>query len=257
MTRPLLNAVLVLSLAVVSYARGDDVVSYLKKAAKAEATGKIEKESPEGLRLKTAKMNLDIPAADVLQVIYDQKKMTVAAFRPPFSALEKALTGPRLDPKELATIVKDLQRLLPQFRDSPAIDRHIQYSICQATVLQGRDDPQRKQEAIRLLDAFRAAHRDGWQLVPALKTLAELQQEKGDIDGALKTCEQLAAVAGAPRDIKIFADLQMGQLLMMRLALRGCRNALADLARCQGAAERCPGTGLLPSLLAKMPTRSE
>ncbi len=126
------------------------------------------------------------------------------------------LVSPRVDAKELATTLKDLERLLPQFRDVPAIDRHIQYSICQATLLQGREDPQRRQDAIKLLETFRVAHKDGWQLLPALKSLAELQQEKGDVDGALKTCEQLASLAAAPRDVKIFADLQMGQLLMLR-----------------------------------------
>ncbi len=91
MIRTLLSPVLFVALLVLTtgQVRSDDVVTYFKKAAKTEVTGKIEKEGPEGLRLKTAKMAIEISAMDVLQVVYEQKRLTVANFRPPFSSLEK------------------------------------------------------------------------------------------------------------------------------------------------------------------------
>ena len=69
--------------------------------------------------------------------------------------------------------------------------------------MQARDDPTRLDPAITALSEYKTGFADGWEIVPALKLLARLQEEKGDAEGASKTYNDLAEVPGVPAATKL------------------------------------------------------
>src|SRR5258708_25051525 len=77
--------------------------------------------------------------------------------------------------------------------------------------------------AIAELKAFATEHPDGWQIVEALKTLAKMLEDKGDVPGAQQTYETLGKVAGLPAETKVESDVLVAKLLM-----RGSKYAEAE-----------------------------
>jgi tetratricopeptide (TPR) repeat protein len=213
-----LCGLLLLGLATATLVRAEDMVTFKGKSPKGETVkGTIEREGPGGIRIKDKRETHDIPALNILSVVYDQKKTDALSFRGPFSKLE-TLSRAKPDDrrKQIPELLKDLRELEAKFNDTPKIERHLQYCICQVRLLEAVDDPKRKDDAIAALTAFKTKHRDGWQIVPVLKALAQLQEEKGDVDGALQSYEALTTLPDVPKDLKRTSELFVGQMLMRR-----------------------------------------
>jgi tetratricopeptide (TPR) repeat protein len=200
-------------------ARADDVLTYTDKSGKPSTiTGKIEQEGPGGVRIRDKSAAVDVPALQIVSIVYDQKKKNTGDFRPPFSRLESAVLG-KLRGKELADGLNktqdELKLLKPVFSDDPKIGRHIAYCLCEIALLKSRDDPKQRGDAVAALKAFAAEHPSkNWQIVPTLSSLAKLQEDMGDADGAMKTYQQLAVLPDVPRELKAVSDLLVGQSLM-------------------------------------------
>src|SRR2546421_350036 len=76
---------------------------------------------------------------------------------------------------------------------------------------------------IKALTDYKTLNPAGWEIVPALKTLARLQEENGKTDDARKTYEELGDLADVPREVKMESDM-----LVSRLLLRGGKYADAE-----------------------------
>jgi tetratricopeptide (TPR) repeat protein len=80
--------------------------------------------------------------------------------------------------------------------------------------LQAQDDASKVGEAIKALADFKAEYPNGWQVVPALLELGRLQEDAGKTDDARKTYEQLADLAGVPKETRQESELLVGRLLL-------------------------------------------
>jgi tetratricopeptide (TPR) repeat protein len=217
-SKRLLSGLLVLGVATAALVRAEDVVTHKGKGPKADVVkGTIEKEGPGGIRIKDKKETHDIPALEVVGVVYDQKKTDALSFRGPFSKLETLSRGkPEERKKQLPELLKELKELETKFNDNPRIERHIQYCLCQIALLEARDDAGKRDAAIAALVAFKNKHKDSWQIVPALTALAHEQEEKGDVDGALQSYQELTGLPDVPKELKLTSELFVGQMLMRR-----------------------------------------
>jgi predicted negative regulator of RcsB-dependent stress response len=68
--------------------------------------------------------------------------------------------------------------------------------------------------AIAALTKFAQDHPTGWQIAPALMTLAQLQEDTGDLAAVHKTYEALSAVPGLSDEIRTTSSLNAARTLM-------------------------------------------
>jgi TolA-binding protein len=218
---------MVLGLALAGPAWGQDRVTYVDRGTKKEVSvsGTITAESPAGITVKTRDGVVKVPAADLVRVVYKVEGVNALTFGKPFSAENRAVNQPKLvaRTKYLAEALKGYRDLEAQVRGAPNAQRYLQYKIANVLALQARDEPEKVPEAIKALTAFRATHPDSWQIVPAMKTLARLQEQTGKGDDARRTYEELAEVPGVPQEVK-----QESGMLVARMYLREGKPAEAE-----------------------------
>jgi hypothetical protein len=217
MKRYLLPALLIwLALAVSARAQRNDTVYTLDKKT---IEGNI-KEGPSGITVQTRKGPVTIPALEVQRVFYTKTGLNAIDFRHPFVVLDKAAK------EKPANRVKELENALQAFKDVESkvaeraeAKRYIKY--CQATTLVQLaelepDNAARLDAAVTALTEFKTNpdNVNGWEIVPALKRLAELQEQKKDVAGALKTYEELGATPGLPKAMKQQSDMLVAHLYL-------------------------------------------
>jgi hypothetical protein len=188
--------------------------------------GTIQEESPAGIKIKVGGEVRDLPALSIRQVTYKTKEVLAVEYRQPFTDEEVALR-PGTRPAERA---RRLDRALTRFKDLdkqltgvPAAHRYMQFKIAEVLVHQSQEGPAKADAAVAALAAYQKEFPDGWEIVPCLKLLAKMQEEKGDSAGALRTYRSLAKVPGAPPAVQ-----QESTLLVARLLLRGQQAAEAQ-----------------------------
>jgi hypothetical protein len=177
--------------------------------------GAIESEGPEGIKIKVGNEAKLIPAADIRYVQYKLVNVKNYEYSAPFTAEAKALdptTKPADKPKRLAEAQALFETLAPKLAKEPSAARFIQFKVIQVAVLQAKDDPTQIEPTIKLLMAFKKEHDKGWEIVPALKLLARMQEDKGDIAEARQTYLDLAKIPNLPKEVKQEADLLVAQL---------------------------------------------
>src|SRR5262249_10804699 len=101
-----------------------------------------------------------------------------------------------------------------QLRGEGKIHRYLQYRIALTMAAQAKDNPTSRDSAIAVLKESKAAFTDGWEVVPALQLLAQLQEEKGDTEGASQTYSDLADVSGISGAMKLDSQLRGARLLL-------------------------------------------
>jgi hypothetical protein len=188
--------------------------------------GTIQEEGPAGIKLKVGQEVLDLPALSIRQVTYKTKEVTRVDYGRPFIREERAL---RKDtrPRERATLLDDAlkgyREVDAQLVNVPAAHRYMQFKIAEVLAIQARDDPTKVDAAVAALSAYRKDFPGGWEIAPALKLLAKLQEEKGDSSGALETYRSLAKVPGIPPEVR-----QESTVLVARALLRAGKPAEAE-----------------------------
>jgi hypothetical protein len=207
--------------------RGQDVIYYTDPATKKEVnvTAVIEQEGPAGVKIKQGKDTKLISSLDITQITYKQNKVAALDFRAPSG--KEAIALKKSKPEERVPILlealKLYQDMAPQLRDVPNAYRYIQYKIAEVKYRLAQDDPTHVAGAVEALRAYAKEYPTGWEVVPALKLLAQLEEQKGNTDGARQAYEDLANVPDVPRDLK-----QTSELLVAQLLVRGNRHAEAE-----------------------------
>jgi predicted Zn-dependent protease len=207
-------------------ARAEDQVVAWDAAAKKEVDyrGTIDLESPAGLRIKTKAGIKDLPATEIRAVLYQSKAVTVLEFRAPrgkeLRALQASDRKARL--AQLGEALEAYKELDAQVKGEANAHRYLQYKIAQVQALMARDEPARRDAAVAALTAYKTSFPSGWEVVPCLQLLAQVLEEKGDVEGAGQAYADLAEVPGLPQDLKQQADM-----LAIRLLLRSGKNAEA------------------------------
>jgi hypothetical protein len=213
----------VLGAAVLGGAQGiqgirEDTVSYFDPAAKKEVpvSGHIDSEGPGGIRLKTAKGVKDFAPLEVRSVIYKNTKVGGVEFRKPDSKISQALRATKAAERlgHLEEALQAAKELDPKFKTEPSIHRYFQWKMAEVLVLQSKDDPSKLDAALAALSAYKTDFTDGWEIVPCLKLLAKMLEDKGDAEGASKAYADLAAVPNLPKEMKQESEIQGVRLLL-------------------------------------------
>lgn len=212
---------------------GEDIV-YIRDVGQKRDTslrGTIVQENPSGIKLRTSSGDKKIPTSQIVQIDYNNTAVDAIAFRKPDNDLRNART------KTAAQRTKLLQSALGGFQDldaklsgTPHIHRYLQYRIAQTTALLARDDPKQRDAAIALLIDYRGKSADGWEIVPALNLLAQLQEDKGDAAGASETYAALADLPGIAEAVKWRNHLRAARLLVRGRKFREAETKLKQLA---------------------------
>jgi tetratricopeptide (TPR) repeat protein len=229
MHRWLTTAVLAASLA--GLVKAQDIVTYHDRVTKkdnVEVRGKVEEESPSGIKVKIKEGKKEvvkvIAAGDIQTILYKVPDVTAIDFRRPFGrvVLAQKATGKKRS-QYLEEALDGFTKLEERSRAHLAARRYMQYRAAEVLALLAQDDPGKMDAAIKALTDFKSGNATSWVIVPALKTLASLQEQAGKVDDARKTYEELADVPDVPKALK-----QESEVLVGRLLLRGGKPAEAQ-----------------------------
>jgi hypothetical protein len=243
MNRWLMTAVLAACLT--GMVAAQDRVYYWDRVAKKkkpdEVVGKIEEEGPKGIKIRDSKKNVvkEIPTNDIDEVHYNVlPEVTWLVFRRPFGKEKSGRdkTG-KARTRDLEDALEGYTKLEGDVRGHPNARRYLQYKIAAVTVLMAQDDPTKKDLAIKRLTDFTSAHPTSWAIVPALKTVARLQEEAGKTDDARKSYEQLAEIPGVPRELKQESEILVGRLLLRGHKFGDAQQRLEKLAASMAAGD--------------------
>jgi tetratricopeptide (TPR) repeat protein len=208
-----------LTLAWAGAARGQETVHYLDRKTSKEATftGLIQSETAAGITIKQGTTTKVIPAMDVTHVIYKVPNLKEVDYKTPFFEEQSGL-DPKKTPKQRHDFLSDAQRdftsLLPKVRDNPNALRYVQYRAAVLQVHIARDEPAKRAEAVAALNQFRKENSTGWEIVPCLKLLAQLQEEAGDLKGAEETYKELRVLPDVPKELKLESNILISNMLI-------------------------------------------
>jgi hypothetical protein len=223
--RKLLGAATLFLLAYPALAQ--DKVSYVNPSTKAAEVveGAIQEESPAGIKikLKAGGALRTIPATAVTEVLY-KTAVNDLDFRQPFGKELRAgqATRDAERKKLLGEVLTDFEALAAKVKDTPNAYRYLRFKIAQVTAELGKDNPARAKAALALLTAYKTEFPTGWEIIPALKLLAQVQEQQGESEAAGKTYEELAKLPDAPKALK-----EESELLVARALLHGNKSAEA------------------------------
>jgi hypothetical protein len=217
-------------------------VNYLDRGTnkKASVRGTIKGDSPAGLKVESRGAVKLIPPLDVVRVAFDLKGTEVAEldYRRPFSKEDAALeptTSDRARKKDLEEALEAYQALDAKLRNSlPSAHRYLRFKAAHVKALLAQGDANRLDDAVAALAAYRTDNPGTWEVVPCLKELAQLQEQKGDTEAAARTYAELAALPGLAREVKEQSEIWLARLLVRghkydqaEKKLQGLRSAMA------------------------------
>ena len=217
-----------LSLTGVVYGQDKVIVVDRKTGKEKEVSGQIQDETPAGITLKQGTATTLIPALDVNHVAYRLGEVKNFEYIVPFNREKSGLDTVRHpDAADRKTLLREAhneyEKLAPKMRDNPFAYRYLQYKIAVVQVYAAREDEAKRDAAIAALNNFRKEFVTGWEIVPCLKLLAQMQEEKGDVDGARETFKELRTLPGVTKDL-----VRESNLLIANMLMRGKRYAEAE-----------------------------
>jgi hypothetical protein len=235
-------AVLALA-APLAHAQTSDSVRYTDRKTGKEETVKavIEAETPAGLTFRQGSVTKTVPALDVVDVLYDKSigGGNLITYRKAQREEEKMLqptTDADTRKKAFQEALAAYRELADSSKESKAATRHVHFALARLLARRSEDDPEQVEPAVAELKKVLASYADGWQVAPASRLLGQLQEAKGDLAGATKTYEQLAARDDVPKETRQEADL-----FVARMLIRGNKAAEAQ-GKLQKLAAAIPAT---------------
>ena len=217
----------------------DDTVLFREPGKKKDTPiiGKIQEESPAGIKLKPSKGEIkNIPALQITEIEYGPGldalgrtdfrdgdiKLTIAL---------KATGKKREDGLRKALLAFQTLDSNERLSGLAPIHRYFQFRIAQTLYYQAREDTSRRDAAITALKEYKSSFKDGWEIVPALQLLAALQEEKGDTEAASQTFSDLAGLDGIDPAMKLQSQLKGARLMMLVNKFTEAENKLKDVER--------------------------
>jgi hypothetical protein len=210
-------------------------ITYYHRAKKAQETVKavVVEETPGVIAYRSSGRVEQVPAADVLEVVYQPASALVRqevrrALRHE-DEIDKA-TDSAARKKAVQQAMDSYRALLPQMGDSRFAVRHIAFKRAQLALRLAEYDPSQRDAAEAVLTKFLQEHGAGWQVGLASKWLAQLHLEKGDPARAQKVFDDLVNKPDLTRETR-----QEYQLLAVRALMRSRKyaEARAQLRRMQ------------------------
>ncbi|MFQ3651349.1 MAG: hypothetical protein SNJ75_13525 [Gemmataceae bacterium] len=197
--------------------------------------GKIEEESPLGLKVRVRKGKndelIDIPTAKIMRVYYYTPDVPTIEYNRGFvneSNWEKA-TGTKRD--------EFFSRALDGFREierrligRPEARRYLQYRIAMLLVNASRENPSKRDDAINALKEFTSDNLTSFTIINALTTQGRLLEEANRPDEARVAYEALASLPGVPPSVARQGDLLVGRMFLRSGKFAEAQKRFASLA---------------------------
>jgi tetratricopeptide (TPR) repeat protein len=181
--------------------------------------GKIEEESPVGLKVKVRRGKDDemvsIPTANITRIYYYTPDVNITEYNRGFvneANWEKASGAKRQELFD--TALARYRETEQQLTGHPEASRFLRYRIAMLLVKASKDDPSKRDDAIKALKDFTATSRTSWAIVPALITQASMLEEMGRSDEAREAYEALATLPGVPPELARRSDLLVGKMYL-------------------------------------------
>ncbi len=230
----LIGMAAVLTLAWAGRVRGQETVKYIDRKTNKEEffKGLIQSESAAGVTIKQGNTTKTIPAMDVVFVIYKAGALKEVTYQAPYYAEQSGL-DPKKTPKQRKEFLEDAQakyaEVLAKVRDYPNALRYMQYRAAVLQVHLAREGLAQRADAVAALDQFRKEHTAGWEIVPCLKLLAQLQEEAGDLKGAEEAYRQLRVLPDVPRELKLESNILVSNMLIRGKKFDEAEKTLRDV----------------------------
>lgn len=198
----------------------DSTVNYLDPTTKKDdsVVGVIQEETPVGITVRKGAKTTTVPALAITQVTYFHPTIKPLEFRTPFTLETNALRKTKKEDQKtgLTNALKEFELLAPKLKDTPNAYRYFLFKIAQVKARLAQLDGEAKamKVAVDALNEFRDGYATSWQIVPALKLLADLHEQQGDLDAARAAYEKLLTVPDLPREVKDKSDLMIAQMLV-------------------------------------------
>jgi hypothetical protein len=199
-------------------AQAQDKVIFYDHAQKKEEslTGTIEAESAAGIKINVRGAVKEVPALEVRSVAYRSKVFGAPDFRQDGKEDRAAMPSTKPDDRKrlLREALDGYQKMAPKLEDNPNARRYVEFKAAHVLAQLAREDPTQADAAIAALVKYKAAFPQGWEIVPALKLLAQMQEDKGDLDAAVQTYGELVNVPAAPRELKRESEVLVAKMLV-------------------------------------------
>jgi hypothetical protein len=210
----------------------DDITFFNRKTQKEERVkATVVEEGPGKVTYQVGSgPPQEVPAGDVVDIDYQAPRgVNPLDYRTPATRERRALQEKGARRKELLhEALAAYRELYPRLPEGARFQRRqVRFKTAQVLALLAEDDPAGLDAAIDALKQFQADHGDGWQLVPAVKLLARLQEQKGDAAAALATYEKAADNGALPGPV----HEEFGLLAVRYLLRRGKHEDAARRAR--------------------------
>lgn len=220
-----------LAISLCAVVRADDDVVYVKDPKEGKIVsekGTIEEETPAGIKLRQQGKIIPFAPMTIERVTY-KGKVEADKFRIPDNILDNVLdrntsrTAKKLTPEErkksLAEALAGFEDLAKQVGDAERPLRYVHYRIAYTKVLLAHEDPKDPKLTKAAIDELAAFARspknlEGWEAIPALEMLSDLQQQQGKIEDAAETLEKLVKLDGLPPEMKQARTIAVAGLLM-------------------------------------------
>jgi len=168
--------------------------------------GTISDETMAGVKIKnvTGKEEI-IPPSEIVAIFHGTSPQGLQVKLLPLFSAEAA----QKDAVKLLKDYRDLSTTIAAATDvKPVVKRYIEFKICilQAAAAETEDD---KDKARSALDNFIKSNANSWQYPLAARSLAKLQLDKPDFEGALRTLTPLAESKTVPAEIKAEAGTML------------------------------------------------
>lgn len=216
-------------------ARADSV---FVKGRPAPVVGTVKKEDAKGVLVAVKKTEELIPAADVIDVHYDDVKPSdlrlsggayLAAKKAEAEA--DASTDPAKRKAALATAIAKYQETLKKMEPHLYGHRNFEYKVAVLTLRQALTEQSSTAGALAKLGDFREKYPNSWQIAHVVPTLAQMQMDAGDFKGAAVTYQGMADMEVFPADVRRNAELMVVQVTVKAGDLKGAQKKLDDLER--------------------------
>jgi tetratricopeptide (TPR) repeat protein len=206
--------------AVALSARADSV--FVKNQPK-PINGDVKNEDVKGITLQKGKATEIIPAADILDVQYEDVKPAALRLAGGEYKVAKdkdkeaeAATDPAKQKAAITLAIKNYEGTLAKMEPHKYAARAIRYRIALLTLKQAQNDKSSTAAAITKLQDFSKAFPNSWEINHVMPLIAQTQLDGGDYAGAEATFVEMAGMDTLPADVKLNADL-----MTVQVAIRG------------------------------------
>ena len=165
-------------------------------------------------------------------------------YRPPLALVERAALPATKDADRVKLMEDSLPKfteLKPKLKEGSLAKRHVEFKHAETLYRLSSIDARHRQPAMAALMEYQKQNGTGWQIVPALTMLAQLQEDAGDLDAVQKTYLALGNTPGLLPEVRVSSLIGAARALMKLEKFGEARTQLNALKAALEAADPLSG----------------